>query len=88
MLLRERPDWSRRLPRPLTIPGIMTLATLADLRTLIEKHWPAHCRNRTICRFVADRLAEAARGDDTADTTVSLMVILALESVPCRPTRH
>jgi hypothetical protein len=88
MLLRKRPDWSRRLPRPLTIPGTMTLVTLADLRTMIEKHFPARRRNRTISRFVADQLAEAARGDDTADTTVSLMVILALESVPCRPTRH
>ena len=88
MLLSKRPDWSRRLPRPLTIPGIMTLATLADLRTLIERYSPAHCRNRTISRFVADRLMDAARGDDTASTTVSLMIILALESVPCRPTRH
>ena len=88
MLLNKRPDWSRRLPRPLTIPGIMTLATLADLRTLIRKHLPAHCRNRTISSFVADRLTEAARGDDTASETVSLMIILALESVPFRPTRH
>ena len=88
MLLRKRPNWSRRLPRPLTIPGIMTLATLADLRTLIEKYFPTRCRDRTRPRYVADRLAEAARGDDTASVTVSLMIILALESVPCRPTRH
>jgi len=88
MLLRKRPDWSRRLPRPLTIPGIMTLRTLADLRTLIEKHLPAHCRSRTISGFVAERLAEAARGDDTAGATVPHVIILALESVPCRATRH
>ena len=87
MLLPERSDWSRRLPRPLTIPGIMTVATLADLRTLIEKYFPTRCRNRTIPRYVADRLAEAARGDDTASVTASL-IILALESVPSRPTRH
>ena len=88
MLLSKRPNWSRPLPRPLTIPGIMTLATLADLRTLIKKHVPGHCRNRTISRFVADRLAEAACGDETASATVSLVIIMALESVPCQPTRH
>ena len=87
MLLRKRSDWSRRLPRPLTIPGIMTLATLADVRTLIEKYFP-HCRDRTITRHVADRLAEAACGDDAASVTVPLMIILAMESVPCGPTRH
>jgi len=87
MLLCKRSDWSRRLPQPLTIPGIMTLATLADLRTLIEKYFPARCRDRTIPRYVADRLAAAARGHDTSRVTASL-IILALESVPCRPTRH
>jgi hypothetical protein len=88
MLLRKRSDWSRRLPRPLTIPGIMTLATLADVRTLIKKYFPTRRRDRTIPRYVADRLAEAARDDNTANATVSLTIILALERVPCRPTRH
>jgi hypothetical protein len=88
MLLPKRSNWSRRLPRPLTIPGIMTLATLADLRTLIKKYFPTRCRDRTISRYVAGRLSEAACDDDTANATVSLMIILVLESVPCGPTRH
>ena len=33
----SEPDWSRRLPRPLTIPTVMKLSTLADVRDLVEK---------------------------------------------------
>jgi hypothetical protein len=29
-----RPNWSHPLPRPLIILGVMTLRTLADVRTL------------------------------------------------------
>jgi hypothetical protein len=44
---RKLLDWSRQLPRPLTIPGTMTLASLADMRALIEKHLPKECRERS-----------------------------------------
>jgi hypothetical protein len=37
----SRPDWSLPLPRPLTIPTVMKLSTLADVRDLVEKHLPA-----------------------------------------------
>ena len=31
-------DWSRSLPRPLVMPGVMRLGTLSDVRALVEKH--------------------------------------------------
>jgi hypothetical protein len=48
-----RPDWSRKLPRALTIPGIATINTLADVRELMDTcrmitgpAEPAACRTR------------------------------------------
>ena len=38
------PNWSRPLPRPIIIPDVMELATLADVRALVEKHLPAEYR--------------------------------------------
>jgi hypothetical protein len=39
-----RPDWSRPGRGPLTIPDILTLEALADVRALIEKHLLAEYR--------------------------------------------
>lgn len=78
---RTRPNWSRKLPRPLLIPGVMTLATLADVRALIEKQLPMEYRKKTTWRRVSDRLAEAARGRDTANVAIPLMMVLMLEGV-------
>jgi hypothetical protein len=85
MSLREptRPNWSRPLPRPLKIPSVMTLKTLADVRELIARHLPARCREQHIWRHVADQLAAAARGGSIDNVVVSLRLALQLERVPC-----
>jgi hypothetical protein len=77
-------DWSRRLPRPIVIPDVMTLSTLADVRTLIEKHLPARLRTKTTWRHVAAKLKEAAQGASTAEVAVPLLMVLAMEGVECR----
>ena len=40
-----RPNWSRPLPTPLTIPDIMGLVTLGDVRALLG-HLPKETRTR------------------------------------------
>ena len=64
-----RSDWSLRLPRPLIIQKVMTLATLADVRTLIMR---SICRRALSAisgrgRHVAAELDKAAAGGDAAE---------------------
>jgi hypothetical protein len=79
--MRKHPDWSRPLPRPLEIPSIMTLKTLADVRELL-KHLPDGHRERSTWRHVAACLDEAAVGGDTIDVAVPLQMVLSMEGVP------
>ena len=72
----SRPNWSRRLPRPLKIPTVMMLKTLADVRELIARHLPAECRERDTWRHVSDRPAEAARGGDINEAVIALRLVL------------
>ena len=81
----HRSDWSRCLPRPLIIPGVIKLVTLADVRALVEKHLPRQIRARPTWRYVAARLKEAADGADPADVAAALVIALALEGVKCQP---
>ena len=79
-----RPNWSRPLPRPLKIPSVMTLKTLADVRELV-RHLPAERRKLNTWRHVAKQLAAAADGGDINDVVVPLLLVLQLERVPCLP---
>ena len=81
----SRQDWSRPLPQPLVIPGVMMLKTLADVRTLIERHLPAETRKKDTWLHVASCLAAAARGADATDVAVALLMALSMEGVECRP---
>jgi hypothetical protein len=80
-----RADWSRPLPRPLAIPDVVKLVTLDDVRSLIEKHLPAHFRDKQTWQHVATELDNAAAGGDAADVAVALRIALSLEGVECRP---
>jgi hypothetical protein len=80
-----RPNWSRPLPRPLVIPRVMTLKTLADVRALI-RHLPNAHRQRSTWRHVKAQVADAARGGDINDAVVALRLVLMLERVECPPT--
>jgi hypothetical protein len=82
-----RPNWSRPLPRPLTIPTVMDLVTLADVRKLLGL-LPKEARAKSTWQHVEAELDKAAAGADPADVSVALRLVLMLEHVECRPSRR
>jgi hypothetical protein len=83
MSLPKRPNWSRRLPRPLTIPDVMTVATLADVRKLMQ-HVPKDRRELSTWQHVAAELDKAAAGADPVDVSIALRLVLVMERVEYR----
>jgi hypothetical protein len=77
-------DWSRPLTRPLDVPGIMKLKTLADVHELL-RHLPKEYRAKSTWQYVEKQLNEAAHGTiDAIDVAVPLRMALMLEGVPYR----
>jgi len=83
MLLRRRPDWSQRLPQPLSIPEAMDLRTLADVREPLT-HLPERCRDKSTWQHVIACLEDAALDGDTQNVAVPLRMVLSMEGVECR----
>jgi len=81
--MTRRPDWSRPLPQTLTIPGVMTLRTLADVRAFIG-HVPKARRELNTWQIVTRALNEAAAGSEPMAALAPLWIVLQLERVPFR----
>jgi hypothetical protein len=79
------PNWSRPLPRPIVIPDVMELATLSDVRILVEKHLPKEYRAKFAWRQLAGLLRRVAEGrQDVAEVSTALRIVLQLEGVKCQ----
>ena len=73
------------MPRPIIIPEVMELDTLADVRALIEKHLRAEYRAKFTWRQLAGMLRRAAQGqEDAAEVSTALQMVLRLEGVKYR----
>ena len=78
-----RPNWSRTLPRPLTIPTVLDLITLADVRALLG-HLPKERRAKSTWQHVEAALKQAATGDDATELWAALQMVPMLEGVEYR----
>ena len=76
-----RPDWSRPLPKLLIVSGVMTAATLNDVRVMVERHLPAASRAKEMWRYVSNELRKAALGGDTAEFSAVLEMALSIEGL-------
>jgi len=82
---RKRLDWSRRLPRPLIVPTVMKLRTLAGVRTLLS-HLPKEHRDLHTWEHVAARLQDAAAADIAARRERAKAEVDLAHSMTCAAT--
>jgi hypothetical protein len=76
----SRANWSRPLPRPLTIPSVVDLVTLADVRTPLG-HLPKEPRAKSTWQHVETGLNQAATSGDATELWAALQMVLMLEGV-------
>jgi hypothetical protein len=78
-------EWSQPLPRPITIPDVMKLATLGDVRVLVEKHLPPEYRAKFGWQQLTGMLRRTAEGkEDAAEFSTALQIVLKIEGVEYR----
>jgi hypothetical protein len=78
--MAKRTDWSRKLPRPLKVPGVINLKTLADVRTPLG-HLLKETRAKPTWQIVETKLMDAAADGDIVELFVTLRTVLQLEKV-------
>jgi hypothetical protein len=83
----SRPNWSRSLPRPLSIvyngKKFLRLTTLADVRDFLG-HIPKERRQRNTWQQVETELKKAEANGDTAQVSIALQMALQLERIEYR----
>ena len=85
------PNWSQPLPRPIIIPQVMKVATLDDVRRLVDKHLPAEYRSKFAWRKLAALLRRAAQGKDEAKSRANWFARTDYRrsaNLKCRPRWH
>jgi hypothetical protein len=86
--MARRPDFSRKLPRPLVIydgrKPLMRLTKLMDVRKLIGR-LPADRKGFVTWQYVKEQLNHAARGADPIDVCIAVRMVLMMERIDCRP---
>jgi hypothetical protein len=81
------PNWSRPLPQPIVIPDVMKLATLDDVRALVEKHLPAEYRTKFSWRQLAGMLRRAADGKEDVAEVSTARIVFDTEGVEYRQAK-
>ena len=80
---RVRPYWPLPLPQPLTIPTVMDLVTLADVRPPLS-HLLKETRAKDTWQRVEAELNEAAASGNATQLSIALQMVLRLEKVEYR----